>query len=189
MSDKLSPTQRHKCMSHIRAKDTKPEMVVRRWLWSEGWRYRLYVSGFLGKPDIVIRKIKTVIFVNGCFWHGHNVEAVGTEPGTHGVVELTDSVCCKIPHTNREFWLRKITRNRQRDYRNYAAYHQAGWRVLVVWECMLKPKCMEQTLMALSQRLNEIFLDTVRKPKIYKCPEDDSSYTMAAEPEVDDYHK
>ena len=169
-------------MSRIRGKDTKPELLVRRWLWSEGWRYRLYVKGFPGKPDIVIRRLKTVIFVNGCFWHGHNVQAVGTEDGACGVVELTNSDCCKIPHTNREFWLKKITTNRLRDYRNYAVYHQFGWRVLVVWECMLKPKERENTLRALSQKLNSIFLEGVRKPMAYNADYEEET-SLAAEPE------
>ena len=74
MSDRMTPEQRHKCMSHIRSKDTKPELKVRQWLWRHGYRYRLNVKGVPGKPDIVMRKYKTAIFVNGCFWHGHGVE-------------------------------------------------------------------------------------------------------------------
>ena len=71
MSDVLNPQQRHRCMSHIRSKATKPEMLVRRWLWAHGYRYRLNVKSVPGKPDIVMRKYRTAIFVNGCFWHGH----------------------------------------------------------------------------------------------------------------------
>ena len=93
MSDKLTPEQRHKCMSHIRSKDTKPEVVVRKWLWAEGFRYRLYVKGLPGSPDIVMKKYKTVIFINGCFWHGHNL-AYGGENG-----DVVDSKCCRIPKT------------------------------------------------------------------------------------------
>ncbi|MCF0159314.1 MAG: very short patch repair endonuclease [Bacteroidaceae bacterium] len=181
MTDKLTPQQRHNCMSRIKGKDTKPEILVRRWLWKEGWRYRLHVKGFPGKPDIVIRKIKTVIFVNGCFWHGHNVQTAGTSEGACGVTELTNSDCCKIPLSNREFWLTKITNNRLRDYRNYAVYRQAEWRVLVVWECMLKPKKREATLQALSYKLNALFLDSVRKPKNYETEEHDHC-AAAAEP-------
>ena len=171
-------------MSRIRSKDTKPELLVRRWLWHDGWRYRLYVKGFPGRPDIVIRKIKTVIFINGCFWHGHNVEAVGTENGACGVTELADSDCCRIPHSNREFWLTKIGRNRLRDYRNYAAYQRAGWHVLVVWECMLKPKQREQTLKALSLRLNSLLLDQWRQPAAAVMPKRydiDDTPALAAE--------
>jgi DNA mismatch endonuclease (patch repair protein) len=71
MTDRLTPAQRHRCMSHIRSKDTKPEMIVRRYLFAHGFRYRLHVSTLPGKPDIVLRKYRTVVFVNGCFWHGH----------------------------------------------------------------------------------------------------------------------
>jgi DNA mismatch endonuclease (patch repair protein) len=71
MADKMTPEQRHRCMSRIRGRDTKPELVVRRWLWRQGFRYRLYVKSLPGRPDIVMRKWRTVIFVNGCFWHGH----------------------------------------------------------------------------------------------------------------------
>ncbi|MCF0203060.1 MAG: very short patch repair endonuclease [Bacteroidaceae bacterium] len=188
MADKLTPQQRHKCMSRIKGRDTKPEMLVRRWLWHDGWRYRLCVKGFPGRPDLVIRRIKTVIFVNGCFWHGHNVvsERVGESPAkVHEFdadmtsFELTDSGCCKIPHTNRAFWIRKITTNRLRDYRNYSVYIQAGWRVLVVWECMLKPKTRTDTLRALSHRLNTIFLESLKKPKEYAFEREDACGMVA----------
>ena len=166
MSDTMTPEQRHRCMSHIRGKDTKPELIVRRWLWREGYRYRLHVNHFPGKPDIVLRRLKTVIFVNGCFWHGHNVQVAGTEPGAQGVWELTDSECCRIPQSNRDFWLQKITRNRLRDYANYAACREQGWHVLVVWECMLRPAQRELTLQALSYRLNDIYLQSLPRPYI-----------------------
>ena len=222
MTDKLTPQQRHTCMSHIRGKDTKPEMIVRRWLWADGYRYRLHGKHMPGKPDIVMRKLRTVIFINGCFWHGHNVgEAADASAsmrgggegggdgvsvrlagggggdgvsmrwaggeanggcGQSGVIELTDSDCCRIPRTNREFWLNKIRNNRQRDRRTYGLYLRYGWHVLVVWECMLRPKKREGTLMALSLRLNDIFLGGVRtKPKAYTLEEEDSGGAMAAE--------
>lgn len=73
MTDRMTPEQRHRCMSHIRSKDTKPELKVRQWLWSHGYRYRLNVKSVPGKPDIVMRPYRTAIFVNGCFWHGHGV--------------------------------------------------------------------------------------------------------------------
>ena len=94
--DKLSPEQRHKNMSAIRSKDTKPEMIVRKWLWGRGFRYRLNSPKLPGHPDLVLRKYRTCIFVNGCFWHGHER-------------------CCRIPKTNREFWVAKIRRNQERD--------------------------------------------------------------------------
>ena len=75
MTDTMTPEQRHRCMSHIRSKATKPELLVRQWLWSHGYRYRLNVKSVPGKPDIVLRPYRTAIFVNGCFWHGHQVES------------------------------------------------------------------------------------------------------------------
>ena len=180
MTDRMTPEQRHKCMSHIRGKDTRPEMIVRRWLWAEGFRYRLHAPRLPGKPDIVMRKLKTVIFINGCFWHGHKVQVDGEAGQLDGISELTDSQCCKIPNTNREFWLKKITANRQRDYRNYGVYLAEGWHVLVVWECMLKPSKRAATLAALSQRVNSIFLDSVRqKSAPYSIEEE--SHDIAAE--------
>lgn len=186
MADHMTREQRHRCMSHIRSKDTRPELVVRRWLWAEGYRYRLHERRLPGTPDIVIRRLRTVIFVNGCFWHGHNVEADGTADGACGVTELRDSACCRVPHTRRDFWLQKIVRNRQRDYRNYARYQEYGWHVLVVWECMLKGAQAEATLRALSLRLNALFLTQVRRPKGYGAGgadgEPDAPALRAAEP-------
>ena len=106
--DKLSAEQRHKNMAAIRSKDTKPEMIVRRGLWSRGFRYRLNSPRLPGHPDLVLRKYRTCIFVNGCFWHGHFVD-MSSEKG------IVNSECCKIPRTNRDFWVAKIRRNKERD--------------------------------------------------------------------------
>ena len=103
-------------MAAIRGKDTKPEMIVRKGLWKRGFRYRLNSPKLPGHPDLVLRKYRTCIFVNGCFWHGHHVEVKsekGEVKGEKG--ELTSSECCKIPNTNREFWVAKIRRNKERD--------------------------------------------------------------------------
>lgn len=111
MPDKLTTEQRHYNMSRIRTKDTKPEMIVRKFLWSRGFRYRLNHPRLPGKPDIVLRKYRTCIFVNGCFWHAHNLQLDNS-----GVpVNIENSECCKIPHTRREFWVKKIMRNKERD--------------------------------------------------------------------------
>ncbi|MDY3268486.1 MAG: very short patch repair endonuclease [Phocaeicola sp.] len=142
MADKMTPQQRHRCMSSIKSIDTKPEMVVRRWLWSEGFRYRLHVKSLPGTPDIVIRKLKTVIFINGCFWHGH-----------------ISGECFRAPKSNVQFWKTKIQKNRERDARNYEILKSSGWNVLVVWECQLNKKKKNDTLMALSLKLSEILLD------------------------------
>ena len=163
--DKLTPEQRHVCMSHIRSRDTKPELKVRRWLWSHGYRYRLNVKSVPGKPDIVMRRYRTAIFVNGCFWHGHEG-------------------CCKIPKTNREFWVSKIERNKRRDERNYEVLQENGWHVIVVWECQLTAKRLEQTMRGVERLLNENFLSIYRphKPAAYNQDEEDS-LPMAAEEE------
>lgn len=163
MTDRLTPAQRHRCMSHIRSKNTKPELMVRQWLWQHGYRYRLNVKGVPGKPDIVMRKYRTALFVNGCFWHGHNV---GT---CHGAsLQITNSQCCKIPKTNREFWVNKIRRNQERDERDYKVLQENGWQVLVVWECQLKPALIEQTMRQVEVLLQEYFLQTFsRKAKPY----------------------
>ena len=114
MTDRLTPTQRHYVMSRIHGKGTKPELKVRQWLWKHGYRYRLNVNSVPGKPDIVMRRYRTAIFVNGCFWHGHHVQF-----SVSSCQLIVNSSCCKIPQTNREFWVNKIKRNQERDQRNY----------------------------------------------------------------------
>lgn len=155
MSDTMTPAQRHRCMSRIRSKDTKPELKVRKWLWSHGYRYRLNVRSVPGSPDIVMRPYRTAIFVNGCFWHGHDVqlEIMNSELG------IENSQCCKIPHTNRDFWVAKIRRNQERDRRNYQILHENGWQVIVVWECQLTTKKIEHTMREVELLLNRHFLD------------------------------
>ena len=116
-------------MASIRLKDTKPELLVRKWLWSHGYRYRLNVKSVPGKPDIVLRRYRTAIFVNGCFWHGHE------ECGHYN-----------IPKSNTDFWVNKITKNKERDQRNYSDLFNAGWSVIVIWECQLRNNCIEETM-------------------------------------------
>lgn len=121
MADVHSPEKRSYNMSRIRGKNTKPEETVRKYLFSKGFRYRKNVSSLPGKPDIVLPKYKVCIFVNGCFWHGHEG--------------------CKYfvwPKNNAKFWKQKITSNVMRDKRNYALLEQSGWVVLTIWECELK---------------------------------------------------
>ncbi len=124
-------------MSRIKGKDTKPEMMVRKYLFAKGFRYRLHVKGLPGKPDIVLPKYKTVIFVNGCFWHGHK-----------GCRYFT------LPKTNTEWWLNKIKDTQHRDKEKEIALNTAGWRVIIVWECELKPEQREATLHNLVSILN-----------------------------------
>ena len=121
MSDVLTKEQRHLNMSHIHRKDTKPEEIVRKYLFSKGYRYRKNDSRYPGKPDIVLPKYRTMIFVHGCFWHGHE----GCRRAT-------------IPATRTEFWESKISGNKERDLRNIAALEDLGYRCLTVWQCEMK---------------------------------------------------
>ena len=147
-------------MAAIRAKNTKPELIVRRWLWSWGFRYRLNSPRLPGHPDLVQRKYRTCIFVNGCFWHGHLCDLTpGPSPKGEGSESfLTDSPCCKIPKTNREFWVAKIRRNKERDREEQKLLAAMGWHCITVWECELRPKVREQTLRSLAYTLNSIYL-------------------------------
>ena len=164
--DKLTPQQRHINMVAIHSRNTQPELRVRKWLWSHGYRYRLNVKGVPGRPDIVMRRYRTAIFVNGCFWHGHE----GCEK-------------FKMPKTNVEFWEAKIRRNRERDSQNYRILEENGWQVLVLWECQLAKKVFETTMQEVEVMLHDYCLRTI-SPRIkdyIKIDEDD--VLMAAEKE------
>ncbi len=141
MADDLTSQQRHYCMSRIHGKATKPEMMVRQWLWNKGYRYRLNVKSVPGKPDIVLRKYRTAIFVNGCFWHGHEG-------------------CSKyvVPKSNTKFWISKIERNKERDIKEYKALKEAGWQVIVIWECQLKKAILDVTMRSVEHSLNSNLL-------------------------------
>lgn len=209
MTDTMTPEQRHRCMSHIRSKATKPELLVRRWLWSHGYRYRLNVKSVPGKPDIVLRPYRTAIFVNGCFWHGHQLRFAQMydvrgkkleEPQSgnnlrdlqdfaregleqeYNERDIQSSSCCKIPSTNREFWVAKIRRNQERDRENYRVLQENGWQVIVVWECQLTPKKLEHTMREVELLLNEKMLSLYRhKPIPYTIEEEECQLPMAAE--------
>ena len=163
MTDHLTPAQRHKVMSHIRSRNTKPEKLVRQWLWRHGYRYRLNVKSVPGKPDIVMRRYRTAIFVNGCFWHGH---------------EGCDKF--RMPQTNVDFWEHKIHRNRERDQKDYQVLHENGWQVIVVWECQLTPKRIEETMLRVELLLNEHFL-ALHQPKVVPYDFQETPISMAAE--------
>ena len=173
MTDTMTAEQRHRCMSHIRSRDTKPELKVRRWLWHHGYRYRLNVKSVPGKPDIVMRPYRTAIFVNGCFWHGHGVEIenskvksekdVCSEDSLAAQIENSklkseNSACCKIPQSNRAFWVAKIKRNQERDQRNYQLLQENGWQGIGVWECQLTPHQIEHTMREVELLLNSNML-------------------------------
>jgi len=180
MTDTMTPEQRHRCMSHIRSKATKPELLVRQWLWGHGYRYRLNVKSVPGKPDIVLRPYRTAIFVNGCFWHGHGVrpEAAQIE---NSKLKIESSPCCKIPQTNRSFWVEKIRRNQERDQRNYALLRDNGWQVIVVWECQLKADKLEHTMREVELALNNNLLSLYKHMPIPYSTDEDEPLPMAAE--------
>ena len=180
MTDTMTPQQRHYCMSRIRSKDTTPEKRVRQWLWQHGYRYRLNVKGVPGKPDIVMRKYRTAIFVNGCFWHGHDVELVVSSEQ----LVVKSSNCCKIPQTNKDFWVAKIQRNQERDQKNYEILSENGWQVIVLWECQLKPKKLEKTMLQVEIQLHDYYLATFNhRSKTYIHIEEENLPMVAEEPE------
>lgn len=135
MADNHTPEVRSYNMSHIRSKDTIPEEKLRKYLFSQGFRYRKNVASLPGKPDIVLSKYRTVIFVHGCFWHMHD--------------------CGRFhwPATNQEYWEPKILRNVERDQQTFKQLEALGWKVIVVWECELKNKVFSDTVDRLVKQL------------------------------------
>lgn len=134
MTDIISPEQRSRLMSKIKGTDTKPELIIRKGLHAMGYRYSLHRKDLPGKPDIVLRRHNAVIFVHGCFWHGH------------------DCHLFRHPGTNTEWWDKKLKGNRERDLTNIADLRNAGWRVLIVWECSMRGK----TRLDITQMFDEI---------------------------------
>ena len=140
MADKYTPEKRSAIMAKVRNKDTKPEILVRKWLHAHGLRFRLHRKDLPGKPDIVLPRFKTAILVHGCFWHQH--------PG-----------CSKasLPTSNREFWVDKLSRNVERDGEKKKQLVELGWKVIEIWECELKPKAnfVSSDLLALLRESRE----------------------------------
>ena len=180
--DSHTPQQRHNNMAAIKSKDTKPEMIVRHGLWKRGFRYRLNHKRLPGHPDLVLRKYRTCIFVNGCFWHGHLVEF----PPNESLESVQGSECCKIPKTNREFWVAKIRRNKERDKEEQRKLAEMGWHCITVWECELKPSRREETLESIAFTLNQILLQDqqARVTAYLQQNEEDLQMPMAAEGDV-----
>ena len=134
MADTLTPAQRRKCMSGIAGKNTAPEILVRRFLHRAGFRFRLHRADLPGKPDIVLPKYRAVVFVNGCFWHGHS----GCKKGR------------TMPVSHRRFWLAKISGNKARDAKSRRQLRKLGWRIYNIWECRIT---REETLPTLAQKI------------------------------------
>ncbi len=178
MADRMTPEQRHRCMSAIRGKDTKPEMMVRRYLFAKGLRYRVNNRKLPGTPDIVLKKYKTVVFIDGCFWHGHE-----------------GCRYYKLPKTNEYFWRHKIAMNMARDFANNVVLELAGWRVLRVWECDIKTKAKrEATLETLYRNIispQTSAVPTATPPQATTThphtsyPDSPSDLPIAAEPDPD----
>ena len=152
MSDILTPSQRYKCMSSIRGKNTKPEILVRKGLHARGFRFRLHNKKLPGSPDIVLPKYGVAIMVNGCFWHGHKGCRYATKP-----------------KTNIEFWETKIARNRHRDEVTNAHLEALGWHVITVWECELIGKSiLASRLDALAEEIREAGVAKLKLKELYK---------------------
>lgn len=139
MSDVHDKRTRSYNMSQIKSKDTKPELMVRKFLFEHGYRYKLHDKKLSGKPDIVLPKLKTAIFVHGCFWHGHD--------NCHYFV---------VPKTRTDFWISKIQSNKLRDQRNFSQLNNEGWIVFTIFECELKGANQERTLSKILSQLKEL---------------------------------
>lgn len=136
MADTKTPAERSENMSRIRSTNTKPEEIVRKYLFSHGFRYRKNDKRYPGKPDIVLSKYRTIIFVNGCFWHMHGCSR------------------SRLPRSNQDYWKPKIERNIQRDADNKQKLELDGWKVIVVWECEVKKRIAEERLSRLCEEIN-----------------------------------
>ena len=165
--DIWSKKKRSAVMARIKSKDTKPEWIVRRYLYSKGYRYRKNVKKLPGSPDIVLRKYGVAIFIHGCFWHGHSVDG-------------------HIPLSNSDYWRNKIEKNQERDKLNKQKLLSLGWAVIVVWECQLKSSKREQTLKEIEYYINKSYLDRlrVRTSTFYSTPENESHVKLVAEDEI-----
>lgn len=139
MTDVHDKITRSYNMSQIKGKDTKPEMMVRKYIFSKGFRYRLHDKRLPSKPDIVLPKMKVAVFIHGCFWHGH-----------------TNCRYFVLPKTRTEWWLKKIERNKQLDSENLLKLKDAGWKVFTIFECKLKPNLRAKTLENLVNKLKTI---------------------------------
>lgn len=171
MTDRMTREQRSRCMAAIKGKNTKPEMIVRKYLFSKGLRYRVNDKKLPGSPDIVLKKYGVAIFIDGCFWHAHK-----------------ECKYYRLPTTNVDFWRAKIAKNIARDYVNNVDLELAGWRVIRIWECEVKTKALRE------DTLQKLYADIVNsshsnKPKRIKkskssyyedYPED---FNVAAEPD------
>ncbi len=163
MTDRISPEKRSHIMSMVRSKNTKPEILVRRYLFHEGFRFRVNVKKLPGTPDIVLRKYKTAIFINGCFWHGHE-----------GCPEF------RPPRTRTDWWEQKLRRNKERDQRVREQLTEMGWHTMVIWECQLKPDRRQATLEEIVRLLQKSYVEDNYHTTF--CPAVPKDYRYEPEP-------
>ena len=158
MADVMTPEQRHRCMAAVKGRDTKPEMLVRKFLFSKGLRYRVNNRRLPGSPDIVLKKYKTAIFIDGCFWHGHD-----------------GCRYYRLPKTNTDYWRHKIAMNIARDYAAGVDLRLAGWRVIRIWECEIRPKALR------AATLDRLYLQITGTPPSSTYPANPTELPLAAE--------
>lgn len=173
MADKMTPEQRSRCMSMIKSGNTRPEMIVRHFLFQHGFRYRIHAKPLPGTPDIAMPGLRTCIFINGCFWHGHE-----------------GCTMYRTPQTRTDYWTSKISRNKERDHEVRLRLKEMGWHTIEIWECQLKPKVREETLQGLLRTLNRIDLDnhgaTLTHHQYTLEEEENDTGSMAAECDAND---
>ena len=143
--DNLDKNKRSCLMAKIKQKNTEPEIIVRHFLYSKGFRYRINLKSLPGSPDIVLPKYKTVIFVHGCFWHGHS-----------------NCKIAHIPKSNTKKWIHKIQKNIDRDLSNRITLMKMGWHILTVWECQLSPSKREKTLLSIELSLCKRIIESYK---------------------------
>lgn len=141
MKDVHSKEVRSYNMSRIRSKNTQPELIVRKFLHAQGFRYRIHDNKLTGKPDIILPKYKTIVFIHGCFWHNHS-----------------NCRYAKFPKLNSDYWIPKILNNISKDAHSIKALKKEGWKVIVLWTCKLKKQLLDKTLASLSKKISQSHL-------------------------------
>ena len=149
MSDNHTPEQRHRNMAAVHSASTKPEVRLRHALWRQGFRYRVNCKHLPGRPDIVLPKYRTVVFMHGCFWHGHK-----------------DCKHYTVPETHKEFWVAKIARNQERDQEVWRKLEAKGWGVIIVWECQLKKTNLDETI-------DRVAAEIIRNGETYRAVQEE----------------
>jgi DNA mismatch endonuclease (patch repair protein) len=141
MADVFTKKQRSQLMSRIRSVNTRPELLLRRYLFSKGFRYRIHQRSLPGNPDLVLKKYSCALFIHGCFWHGHTAKSC---------------TISRMPKSNVEFWRDKFTYNQMRDRKNQKNLKKAGWNIIIVWECQLRGKKKSATLQKLVDKIKQL---------------------------------